>query len=204
MIIVGVPSYNELCPQFVKSLPAAIKCDQITRIMYKHNLNICTARNEIAKAAVDLGASHVFFMDVDMVFPAGTLAKLIDSDKDVIGGYYHRTCTGFSPNAFVEEKRGFTSKWFSADAGITRVAGLGTGCMLIKTKVIAGLKFPWFNYEPNEADKRLMTEDIVFGNHVIEAGFELWLDPSIRCGHVGNFIVTPLDDKPTVKIQSVR
>lgn len=86
--------------------------------------------------------------------------------------------------------------------GITRVAGLPTGCLLIDTRV-ATLPKPWFYYEmDDEAETKLAsTEDIVFTRNLDWMGVPSYCNWGAWAGHAKRYItgrprVTPVDAIP--------
>jgi hypothetical protein len=50
------------------------------------------------------------------------------------------------------------------------------------------VKKPWFDLTFNEDDTMEYGEDIWFCKQINESGFEVWVDPTIRTGHIGTHI----------------
>ena len=70
---------------------------------------------------------------------------------------------------------------------LSEVEGVGFGCVLVGTDVlmsIASKDWRWF--EPLKG----FGEDLSFCWRARECGYKILLDPSVKCGHVGNIVVT--------------
>jgi len=59
-----------------------------------------------------------------------------------------------------------------------RIYKAGTGCMLIKKRVLEVCAFPK-KVPPS------WTEDVIFSLVAFANGFEIWALPSVRCKHIG-------------------
>jgi len=156
--------------------------------------NTVNNRNDLTKTFLQGDYTHLFFMDSDMSFPEATLSRLLHHDKDIVGGFYSTKVRPFRSTAMVKSnKPGARFESYTPQNGETlkQVDALGTGCMLIKRKVIEGMKWPWFYYKPDYELETFATEDVAFCEDAAEKGFETWCDFSIRCGHAGHMVVTP-------------
>jgi hypothetical protein len=49
--------------------------------------HICAGRNIIQDRAMDIGASHILFLDADMEPPADCISKLLELDWPIVGGH---------------------------------------------------------------------------------------------------------------------
>jgi GT2 family glycosyltransferase len=58
---------------------------------------------------------------------------------------------------------------------------VGFGCCLIKASVFRNLAPPWFVYDVGKNKG----EDIYFCEKARDAGYEIWVDPSVRPRHLG-------------------
>lgn len=206
-VVVGIISFDGIEPQFLECFnpatnpPCGVEVIPRSRV----SLNTCEARNEIVQDAIIINADYILFMDVDMIFPEGVLKRLLSAGKDIIGGFYIRKVSGFLPNLFKIAPDGtMRVVWFNKDAGIQKVDGIGTGCLLIKTSVFKEMEYPWFYYRSSKDCDRLMTEDTVFCEDAAAKGYDIFCDPNIRCGHIGKFIVTPYDYEPNANIKPIR
>lgn len=193
-ILIGVPSGDTIVLPFWLSFPGAVENVWAKWKLYSvRGMNTVSARNKIVHKALEEEWDYVFFMDSDMEFPPGTLDRLLSHNKDIVGGFYVRKKKGYLPNAF---KLGFAQGDKLMTEFVTdfrEVEAIGTGCLLIKTDVFRKLPKPWFEYEPTDSpDGHMSTEDIVFCKRAKNLGYQIYCDGSVACGHVGNFVVTPV------------
>jgi GT2 family glycosyltransferase len=156
-------------------------------------MNTISARNKIVYKALTEKFDYIFFMDSDMEFPSATLDRLLRHKKDIAGGFYLRKKKGYLPNAF---KLGFSNGTKLLTEFVTdfkEVEAIGTGCLLIKTEVFNDIPKPWFEYEviKDSPDCHMATEDVVFCRKAKKAGYKIYCDGSIACGHIGGHSVTP-------------
>jgi hypothetical protein len=54
--------------------------------------------------------------------------------------------------------------------------------MLVRREVLQAVGWPWFEYIYDKNGGRT-GEDIFFVNRVKECGFEIWVNPVIKCKH---------------------
>jgi GT2 family glycosyltransferase len=62
---------------------------------------------------------------------------------------------------------------------------VGSGCMMIRRRVLDAVEKPFFRLVTDEAVTRLVdTEDFYFCRKAAKAGFSIYLDTDMPCGHV--------------------
>ena len=207
-VLIGVPSGDSVPVPFWLSFGVAVNTDKQTELYSVRGMNTVSARNKIVYKALTEKFTHVFFMDSDMEFPPATLDRLLRHDKDIVGGFYLRKKKGYLPNAF---KLGFSKGQKALTEFVTEfkeVEAIGTGCLLVKAEVFEKIGKPWFHYEPIEdaPDCHMATEDMVFSRRAREAGYQIFCDGLIACGHIGAHSVTPAlvhGDKQMAKVEPV-
>lgn len=193
-ILIGIPSGPSIPISLFLSYTEAVRVRRGNKThFYNHRgTNTVTARNACVQKMLDEDFTHLFFMDSDMVFPKKCLQKLLDRDKNIIGGFYVRKRKGFLPNAFL---KGFkqVGRWMTEwVTDLKEVEAIATGCLLIKREVFEKIKCPWFEYKwSGDDDGHMTTEDLVFCEKAKKLGFEIWCDGTVRAGHVGQFIIWP-------------
>ncbi len=179
-IAMGIPCNRLTKPKTAFSLSRLIAHSKHDYhfIVSTRGFNTSENRNYIATQAVNNGCSHLFFVDDDMVFPPDTLDKLLARDKDIVGGVY-KTKYEIQDDVceYFDDRRGEFMK----------VKALGTGCLLIKTDVFIKLPQPWFKYEWNDNGSIKRSHDWIFCEDAINAGYEVWADPTIEMGHIGQY-----------------
>jgi len=207
-VIVGLPCLEEVSIKFFQSFFDATLTDEYVKVMLKivSGKNVVNARNEIVQEALSSNVDYLFFMDSDMQFPQGALQRLLDHQKDIVGGLY---CKKYEPFHCVVGRLQ-SGKIFSVTEfpdGLDEVSTLGTGCILIDTDVFKKMKYPWFEYQVardmglDYDDDHFMTEDTVFCIKAGRMDYKIYCDFSIKCGHIGRSTVTP-EGKDLVRVRS--
>jgi len=163
--------------------------------------NINRGRNSCAAKFLAGDATHLMFVDADIGWDPADVVKLMSADVDVACGVYPQktipakyvvNVLPTDPNA---EKRD----------GLVEVDTAGTGFMLIKREVFAGLieggatkyhdnigldentnnhQYDFFNCTVDETGQYL-TEDWSFCRSVTKAGYSIWVDKTINLTHTG-------------------
>lgn len=149
-------------------------------------------RNGIAERAIKLGASWVLYLDDDQVLAPDTLERLLAHDKDIVSGLYVARSIPFVPHVYdQEDERQFCSPRLLSpfDGGLTKVLATGAGCMLVKTRVFAGMEKPWWRL--GQITKDGWGDDLNFCHRAREAGFEVWADLDTIVGHQMNGTLWP-------------
>ncbi len=151
--------------------------------------DIASSRNRIVEAAKERKATHLLFVDYDMYFAPNSITRLLEQDKDIIGAAYN-----FRANANQEAK--------NTAVPITqpdvrhphpdelpkepfKCHCMGTGFLLIKMSVFEKMKKPYFMWGYNEEGELTFGEDTWFCQKAIEAGFDVWADPTLQIKHIG-------------------
>ena len=99
-ILVGTPAYGAMISTgYFNSI---LKILATPSIRDKHQVEVVTigndalinrARQEIVKIAMDNGMDKLLFIDADIIFSVDDFLKVIESDKEVIGGTYRKKCS---------------------------------------------------------------------------------------------------------------
>jgi hypothetical protein len=120
------------------------------------------------EALKDPDVTHLWFVEDDMVLPPDTLKKLLNADANVVTMDYPVTPKG---NGSVFYDNGGT------------VVFCGTGCLLVKRRVLENLKAPiftdkirWSMLNYGEAVKLVGSKSNVpgYGTHDVTLGVKLW------------------------------
>ena len=188
-IIIGVPCMEQVSASFCKSLAMLQKTGHEIAFDFAINSLVYDSRNRIAARACEAGeADYVMWFDSDMVFEPDTLLKLLKADKDIVSGLYWRRSPPFTLVAF-DKCDLETGDWTQQEEPeeLTTCEAVGFGCVLIKVEVLYDVfnRFrTWF--QPMKG----FGEDLAFCWRARQLGYEIWLDPSVRCGHMGHMVVT--------------
>jgi hypothetical protein len=153
------------------------------------------ARNQIVEIAQKQGCKYLMFLDTDMTFPPDTILKLMKHQKDVVSGLYFERYAPHRPVIRQDFDDGKEKGYALADytkSDFMEVAATGGGCLLINMEVFDRLEKPYFDYRLEKAEKdhgvkeTFFSEDLVFCEKVRAAGYKIWCDTTIRCGHLIN------------------
>lgn len=141
----------------------------------------------LVELAREWKCTHIFFMDHDQVFAEDTVTRLLAHDKDIVAAPYNMKQYPLQTTVILLDKNGkrrnkLPKKMFTCEA-------LGCGCMLVKMEVFDKIQFPWFQIYINPETRKLeMSEDVWFCNQARQAGYEIFCDPTIKVGHVGEAV----------------
>jgi GT2 family glycosyltransferase len=158
-------------------------------------LTIHEARNLLAQQAMKWNATHIMFVDDDMVFPAGAAEKLIEADKDIICGLAYQRRPKFLPCIYTikPDKDGIVQIETIEGVertGLIEIDACGGAFVLIKTEVLKKIEFPWYTWGDKSlgiyVDKGGLGEDIGFCVKAKRAGFKIWCDTDLIINHLGD------------------
>lgn len=150
----------------------------VTNFILKISCDVVNNRTELVKDALAEGATHLLFVDYDMQFPADALERLLAHDKDIVGVEYNKRQF---PLEQVFDQPNRTDTLYQTKAA-------GTGLMLIKLSIFEKMKDDvWFNFGRDATGKTVLGEDVWFCMTAQDAGYEVWIDPTIKTLHLGEF-----------------
>ena len=156
----------------------------VTDMLLRRSCDIVSNRTWLVNESIKKGGTHLLFVDSDMIFPQDTIPRLLAHKKKIIGVRY--------------KKRKFPIEWLykpidkESDTKIFKVKHVGTGLMLIDLSIFTDkekpLGSPWFNFGRDSQGALVMGEDVWFCNTAWEVGHEVWVDPTLQIGHLGEYI----------------
>jgi hypothetical protein len=195
-LFIASPSFTgEFRAEFVESLVGTIKdCAQNgIKTLFKpfpglHWIDI--ARDVIAHVFLHTDCTHMLQIDADLGWPAEAARRLLEHDKDVIGGAY----------PVKSDEVNLYPVHCEPGQGLVRATGLPGGFLMVRRNVIETMSerpkygvsvlgyghmqvAPLFTREFR--DGGYTGEDFMFCERAAGHGFELWLDPDIEFAHVG-------------------
>jgi len=184
LVAIGIPSGDLVHTDFAMSL-ATLCLNPGAKVFLLNSRSslVPLGRNQCASAAQLMKATHLLFLDTDMIFPTDTLTRLLAHNKNIVGATYSKRVPPFHPLTVTEE-----GEHIHITSGLRRVKLLPTGCMLIRTIVFDTLKKPYFNLVAD--GEQLRGEDYYFCERARAAGFEIWCDGELSnlLGHIGQKI----------------
>ena len=154
------------------------------------------ARNEMTATFLKSDHSHMMWLDADIVFAPEGVASLWNHQADVAVGFYAMKRLG---NPIAAWRAGKLVDLKECPAEPFEVDFAGTGFMLVKREVIEHLVAAAQKYEGPNGEVPLLydtlvhdgifeSEDYNFCRKAREAGYKILGDPSIKLGHIGQFV----------------
>jgi len=146
-------------------------------------------RNVAAQEALDVGASHLMFIDSDMSFPDDGIITLGSRNKQVIGANYNLRDGSGRSTVKMSDKEGNLLEVPGKDIPVYpfKCYAVATGFMLIQTDALRAMSKPWFFYEWDPDKEETVGEDVFFCKKARREGIDVWCDPTIEVKHIGDF-----------------
>lgn len=207
--MIGLPTYDfKVTAKLAISL--ADFCVQATK--YGIDIQICNisgcsvvsrVRNLIAKDFLDSDCTDLMFIDSDINFNAGDIFRLmawnIDPQKGIVAGIPVARKKGktYISTLDTDEDENILMNYM----GLVKAKRVATAFMLIRREVFEKMyeAHPEWRYHDEKKigdemiaffdfalkDGNYIGEDFLFCDRARELGYEVWIDPTIKLGHVG-------------------
>ena len=194
-IIFAVPSTENVKAQFAVALAsmgiATVVKGIAVGVASAQGCYISSNRNLLVDQAREAQATHVMFLDSDMVFPPDTALRLLAWDEDIVGATYARRTPPYQSNLTLAPGTVVPPN------GLVAAKVLPTGVMLVKLSVFDLLPRPWFflSYDPKNPSPDypdgLIGEDVHFCAGALRAGLKVYCDIglSYQIGHIAEQVV---------------
>ena len=149
------------------------------------------ARNTVVQHAMQVGASHVFFLDSDVIPPRDAILRLLVHNEPFISGVYFRRSPPNSVPVMIKNGQWITNY---QRGRIVEVDLVGAGCLLLRRDMLEKLPpqrpgEPWFDWRVNQRgilpEGECLSEDFTLCQHARRHGYKVLVDTSIVCQHVG-------------------
>ena len=199
---IGIPIIGDMTDAIFYSFLGLVKPPG-TKLTKVRGKGADMARNTVVRA---LEKDWLFFMDSDQTFHPDTLMRLLSWDLPVISGLYFKSPGKPVPHVYkyawkdgghlyigmVDEIFKYLSRYKDTLKGslpaivlptqredLIECDGIGAGCLLVHRRVFEAIEPPWFEYTKDSN----LGEDFDFCRKVIQAGFKIYVDPGVICGH---------------------
>lgn len=202
-ILIAVPTFENIYPDTFKSIYDLDVSGHDVAFEFVRGYDCATARNRIARIALDRGFDYVLMVDNDVVLPKDALVNLLDDPKDVcLGIYAHRdtdniyrgrtcVCKLLTENGTRYKNYPLESEYTSEEIDAlkakgeykVRIHGGGMGCAFIKTDVFERTKYPWYDWA-NYKDGGMLSEDLYFCENCRKNSIPIYTDTRVKCGHL--------------------
>jgi len=187
-ILIAIPTFDTIQPEVFKAVYDLRNAGHELSFDFVKGYDCAVARNKIsvlAKGTYD----YVLMVDSDTIIPPDTLELMLDTDVDICLGVCPRKNTKEGETAMVKMTDMSYRDFYHYDelpAEKTEVKGGGFACALIKTTVLTALDYPYFQYVTNE-DCSTFSEDFYFCQHARLYGYQIIMDPRVKCGHLARY-----------------
>ena len=151
------------------------------------------ARNDLMAIAVENDFDGVLWIDADMEWAPAWALELVNAGKDVLGlPVIKKSITSESYNV----KCNIEDLVINED-GLIKVQSIGTGFLYMSRDAV---RYLWDNseeythngetrrwiFEVKLQDNDIISEDVLVCQTLREGGFDVFIDPSKTCNHVGS------------------
>ena len=202
-ILIAVPTFESIYPDTFKSIWDLDDCGHELLFEFVRGYDCATARNAIAKKAMELDADYVLMVDNDVVLPHDALKLLLEDQKQVCLGFYaHRgtdnlytgrtcVCRLFDADGKTYFNYPLESEYTAKELEALRnsgeyklqIHGGGMGCALIQTDVFRTLKYPYYDWV-NYKGGGMLSEDLYFCEQCKMRKIPIYTDTRVACGHI--------------------
>jgi hypothetical protein len=155
-------------------------------------------RNFLIQKFLETDATHIMCIDADIQWNPQTVINFVNADLPIIAALYPEKQSGnFMHRRYLDEN----GNMLKTPSGLLKMAGIPAGFMLIKREVLEKIRqdlpqyeytgwidektsfksYAWFNTEI--VDGLFWGEDYVFSQRCIDAGFGIWIDPTVALVH---------------------
>lgn len=195
-LLIAIPTLDYVHADFVKCLTKLImklKSDGVRfDVEIISGTLVYSARDKLAKKAVNEGYTHTLWFDSDMIFTEDVLDDLMFSGNQFVTGIYHTRRPPHGSCIFKDISLDNISKYMGNDypKNTFEIAGCGFGCVLIDVQII---KDVLMTYGEAFLPSHGLGEDIAFCQRVHDLGYKMYCEPAVRLGHIGHIAIYPED-----------
>lgn len=129
-------------------------------------------------------ATHILFLDYDVIPRTNTLKRLLSHDKDIVSGVYPMYQKDKIEWCLSKEDPFKAMQLDDLPNNLFKTKACCNGVMLVKTEVFENIKKPyWRTLFSDDYTSKTFGADLYFFKKVLEAGYDLWVDPKVKCEH---------------------
>jgi spore maturation protein CgeB len=196
--LIAVPCLEMVHADFMESMMQLDRPEETAYAQIKNTL-VHFARNTIAQNAVRMGFDRVMWFDSDITFPHDIISRLAEDmdGRDYVSGLYVMRNGTHDPVIYSDVQYNVTDqnvttggikmKDYPKDS-VFEIAGSGFGCVMTSYRL---LKAMVDRYGAPFTPLIGMGEDLSFCFRAKQAGFRMYCDSRIRCGHIGTIQYKP-------------
>lgn len=178
-VLVGVPCRDQMYSHFAYCLQALVafnlRAGIETIVEFNMGTLVSNQREKLMRSAFNHRASHILFLDSDMMFPANACHRLLAHNLGFVACNYS---TRVLPSKSVAYASMYDWESFiPKDAtGVIEVAGVGLGCALISTSLVWDMYEPCFPISYSKQTRDYLGEDMNFCQKVRDSKEKMYVD----------------------------
>ena len=196
-LAVCIPCRDTLHSAHAMSLIELVKFNTMndidTHVFMDASTVLLTQRERLAAMALEFGAEYMLWLDSDIVFPSTTAVRLLGHKEDVVAANYVRRQLPAKGVAYESMENWQNPLSFDVRDELVPVAGVGMGCMLMKTDIFLELSKPWFEIEWTPSSNDFLGEDMVLCRKIAATGRQVKIDTALshELRHLGTWAFGP-------------
>lgn len=203
-VTIGMPTTRDLNPQVVRCLLATQECCirmgiPFSLAMVQGNAVIQWARDEVIDLFLQTNTNRLFWVDSDIIWETKDFITMLalSQEREVICATYPAKLD--TTTYYIN--RSDNGPLIIDEFGLVEVLGVGLGFTVIRREAIEGIvsRCPLIRdeisgrelysvFQPGYRNGQREGEDMQFFRLVSEAGYKVWLNPTINLGHIGQKI----------------
>lgn len=188
-ILIAVPTFETIQPEVFKAIYDLRPAGHDLSFDFVKGYDCAAARNRISEMAQEGGFDYVLMVDSDTIIPPDTLELMLDPPVDICLGVCPRKNTKEGKTAIIKfDAPAYHDNFFYSELpeGRVKVKGGGFACALVRAYVLTHVGYPCFQYVIT-ADGSTLSEDYYFCQNARVMGFDIYMDPRVRCGHLARY-----------------
>ena len=172
---------------------------EVTNIITTQGILTHLAMEEATKIFLeDTKDDWLLYIETDMSHPADIVERLLSHNLPVVSGVQTWKSKPFTPMVYKYRPKVLwgigdvpqvkTGPYEAIDeresnGGLLEVDGVPTGCLMVRRDVFEKIERPWFSFSEG-------TQDFYFCRKVHGAGYSIYCDSSVQCGHYTTIQIT--------------
>lgn len=177
-LAIGIPNTGSIKTQTAFCLCRVLKDFPYEyTVLFKEGSILHANREALVQKSLDMGYTHLLFLDTDMSFDKDAVVRFLKRNKDIVGvDYKMRKLPLVS-----------TATNLKGTKGLIQCDSVATGFMLINIKVFKTLPHPWFFWETDTEGQVVTGEDYWFCRLARSKGYKVWCDLTVPVKHIGDY-----------------
>lgn len=138
----------------------------------------------------ELDYDYIMWIDSDTMFTGDDFGRLVNRNVDIVAGVVKMDPQNYSGMPKRTPQNFETTRYFIEEdlktKDLVEAYWASMAFMLVKKGVFEAIKPPWFLCTMREFAGNpdvMVSEDIYFNLLAQEAGFKVWVDPTVKVGH---------------------